>query len=166
MKSMYTYLKEMEGILFDETPEETSTVPADPSEPVFDELIPNSIAKELLEEKDYDSRCSYKLITTTESFIIEKFDPQKKEVISEYVIDPNDEVQSYEEMRKSVILGDGVPTIPISVPGDYRKSVLEDSGRIEDEVSKKFGATEIVMALIAFLIVAVAVLLHLYVGSI
>ena len=168
MKDMYTLLKGMEDTLFAESPnEDISELPKN-TPPIFDEFISNEMAKELLEPGDYEDQYSYKLITTMEGFVVEKFDKERNKVIAEYEINTDEEVQSFEEMRKSAILGDYSLSVPMRVPGDYRTfddgSIDMSDSKIEDDAKTSHTMAYILIALFVLLI-GISIGLHIFVGS-
>lgn len=101
MSDLNTILKNMDDSKFLETSDitETSTTNS-----VFMEDIDKSLVKELLPANTYDDNYGYRLMSSSEGFIVVKYDNTTKEVLDEFPITEGLPVQSFEDMRKSILL--------------------------------------------------------------
>lgn len=101
MSDLNTIIKNMDESMFLEASDitETST-----SNNVFMEDIDKRLVKELLPANVYDDAYGYRLMSSSEGFIIVKYDLTTQEVLDEFPITEGLQVQSFEDMRKSVIL--------------------------------------------------------------
>lgn len=80
-------------------------------ETIHQEPISLSVASALIPENEFDSECSYQLIMSPFYTLVIKVNEKEKDNsnpvskrITEYEINTNDEVQTYEEMSKAVAL--------------------------------------------------------------
>ncbi len=146
MSELDTLLKGIDDSLFSE---DKAEVPIEGT-PLFDEPIANDIAKELLSSADYDDRCSYRLITTMEKLIVEKFDPQEKKLLREYIIETDGEVQTFSEMQQSILLKDKKP------------SLAYDNSDIYEEAPRRVGSS-VIVASVFILLLGISICFHIFV---
>lgn len=79
---------------------------------VHQENIPNELARSLISPVDYSDDCRYQILSMPDKTLLLKIDERVtedsddplKQRITEYVLNTDDEVQTYEEMRKDIIL--------------------------------------------------------------
>ena len=92
---------------------------------VYQEDIPNHLAKELLQPKDYDELCRYQIVSLVDATLLLKIDDRIKpeedgegfnKHITEYELSSEDEVVSYEQMLKSTLIPDS-----ITATDDYKE---------------------------------------------
>ena len=82
----------------------------DESEICYQEDIPNVLACSLLQPKDYDSNCSYQLVSLPAVTLVIKIDERCADgteegfnkYITEFVLESNDDVQSLSELHVSI----------------------------------------------------------------
>ena len=124
MRSLEQILNDMDPALFEPSHEEPIPEPeevyiGDESDvPIYQENIPNELARSLLQPKDYDPNCHYQLLTMEEGQFVVKIDdrisPEEEEKavaedpetnhlhIKEFPISSTEEVQSFKDMHDEV----------------------------------------------------------------
>lgn len=134
MTELDKMLSQMDSSLFSEdleSMESCVTTPIgsyDSHEVVHQENISNELAKEFLDENEYDANCRYQLIFLQNSTVLVKIndraepnsDNPVEQQLTEYVLDSED-VQTYEELMHSISLQ------TISLPTANIEPIQKDS---------------------------------------
>ncbi len=72
---------------------------------IYDEFLPTELAKTLVPEGSFNPRCLYKMITTVYETVIAQIDPNTMKPVQEFELKSEDEVETYEDMCKNIIMG-------------------------------------------------------------
>lgn len=72
---------------------------------LYDEFIPTELAKELVPEGSFNPACFYKLITTLYETVVAQVDPNTMKPVQEFELKSEDEVETYDDMCKNIIMG-------------------------------------------------------------
>lgn len=104
-KDLDTILQGLGDKLFAESPDEDVSQVTTNDPPIFDEWIGGVLAESLVGSDKYKPENKYKIITTEDYSLVAMYDKTGTEIIEEFPLKSDEEVQSFADMHRSVAFG-------------------------------------------------------------